>query len=75
MSIISTEEKDNQALISVLSAGYSQPTAHDLKVPSTLPSAPAADSSDAFTESTSTVTTLAQAYPATTLKLKIILSK
>ena len=74
MSIISTEEQNNQALISALSAHNSQPPAPALTFQPTPPSCAATDSSTTDNQSTNTnIATLTQAYLATTIKIKRIL--
>ena len=75
VSIVDAEEKTNQALISTLPASKSEHTTPSLIVtPTTHSSTDAASSAD-FNQSTTIIATLAQSYPATSVKLNSILRK
>ena len=75
MSTIATEDQNNQALISALSASNRKATASTLIVPPTPPSVTVATSNDAAVQCTDAISAIVQAYQVTTLKLKIILKK
>ena len=75
MSIMATEEKNNQALILALPASNSQPTASSLIFPLTPPSGTAASSSVASNKSDAKIATLPQAYSAKNAKLNSIIKK
>ena len=72
---MATEEQNNKALISALSVSNSQANVSTLIVPPPPPYVDAITSITASSQTTDAISTLAQAFPATKLKLIIILKK
>ena len=72
---MTTDDQNNQDLISALSVSNSQATLSSLIVPPTPYSVVATASSAVVTRCTTTIDNLAQVYPETTLKLKSITKK
>jgi len=69
MSIMASEEQNNQALVSALASATASPSLH----PPPLPPAPAISASVTALPPTATIASLAAAFPATNIKLNSIL--
>ena len=75
MSTMHAEDQKNKSLISKISESNVQDNVSALLVPPNPTSVADIDSSTSATQSTTTISTLAQDYPEKTLKMKIIFKK